>query len=145
MSGVIVGVDGSHGGHRALEWAAKEAGALHVPLTVLTVHEVPVSGWTGNPIILPPDAPAVEQAQQAAEDATRKALTLLGDSRPPSVTVRAVNGFSARELINASRDADLVVVGSRGGGGFARLMLGSVSNKVVHQAHCPVVVVPEER
>lgn len=66
----------------------------------------------------------------------------LGESKPSSVRVRAVNGFPARELIEASRDADLLVVGSRGGGGFARLLLGSISDHVVHHAHCPVVVVP---
>jgi nucleotide-binding universal stress UspA family protein len=58
------------------------------------------------------------------------------------VTVRAVNGFPAQELIEASRDADLLVVGSRGGGGFARLMMGSVSDQAVRHAYCPVVVVP---
>jgi nucleotide-binding universal stress UspA family protein len=61
------------------------------------------------------------------------------------VTVRAVNGFAAQELIEASRDADLLVVGSRGGGGFARMLLGSISDQVAHHAHCPVVVVPGPR
>ena len=58
------------------------------------------------------------------------------------MTVRAVSGIAAQELINASQDADLVVVGSRGGGGFSELMLGSVSTQVVHHAKCPVVVIP---
>jgi nucleotide-binding universal stress UspA family protein len=58
--------------------------------------------------------------------------------------VRAINGFPSKELINASRDADLLVVGSRGAGGFARLMIGSTSDQVVHHAHCPVVVVRSE-
>jgi len=57
------------------------------------------------------------------------------------VTVRAVSGIPAQELINASHDADLLVVGSRGGGGFAGLRMGSVSSQVVHHAACPVVVV----
>ncbi len=145
MPGITVGVDGSHDAHQALEWAMKEAAAHHAPLTVLTVHEVAASGWTGNPIILPPDLPAVEEVRQAAEETVRKALSQLGESRPASVTVRAVNGIAAEELINASRDADLLVVGFRGTSGFARVVMGSVSNKVVHHAHCPVVVVPEVR
>jgi nucleotide-binding universal stress UspA family protein len=61
------------------------------------------------------------------------------------VTVQAVSGTPATELINASRDADLVVVGARGGGGLARLLMGSVSSHVVHYAACPAVVVPGTR
>jgi nucleotide-binding universal stress UspA family protein len=145
MAGIIVGVDGSHDAHRALEWAMKEAAIRHVPLTVVTVHEVAVSGWTGHPIILPMDQPDVNKARQAAEEAVAKAAAQLGESQPALVTVWAVNGLAAQELIEASRDADLLVVGSRGGGGFARLMLGSVSDKVTRHAHCSVVVVPGPR
>jgi nucleotide-binding universal stress UspA family protein len=145
MTGITVGVDGSHGAHRALEWAMKEAAARHTRLTVLTVHEVAASAWTGTPIILQADAPELQKASDAAQEAVAKAATELGESRPASVTVRAVNGFPAQELIDASRDADLLVVGSRGTGGFARLLMGSVSNQVVHHAHCPVVVVPDQR
>ena len=68
-----------------------------------------------------------------------------GEPAPSSVTVRAVSGIAAQELIKASTDSDLVVVGSRGGGGFARLMLGSVSTQVVSHAACPVVVIPPDR
>ena len=145
MAGITVGIDGSHDAHRALEWAVKEAAIRHVPLTVVTVHEVVVSGWTGHPIILPMDQPDVEKFRQAAEETVAKAVAQLGESQPASVTVRAVNGLAAQELIEASRDADLLVVGSRGGGGFARLMLGSIGDKVMRHAHCPVVVVPGPR
>ena len=145
MAGITVGIDGSHDAHRALEWAMREAAVRHVPLTVVTVHEVAVSGWTGQPIVFPVDQADVEKVRQAAEEMVAKAAGQLGESQPASVTVRAVNGFPAQELIEASRDADLLVVGSRGGGGFARLMLGSISQKMVHHAHCPVVVVPGPR
>jgi nucleotide-binding universal stress UspA family protein len=123
----------------------REAAVRHVPLIVVTVHEVAVSGWTGQPIIFPADQADVEKARQAAEETVAKAVAQLGESQPASVTVRAVNGSPAQELIEASRDADLLVVGSRGGGGFARLMLGSTSDKVARHAHCPVVVVPGPR
>jgi nucleotide-binding universal stress UspA family protein len=141
MSGITVGIDGSDHSIRALEWAAKEAAIRHAPLTVLTVHLVPQSGWTGNPIIVPQDAEEVEKERQAAEEMTLKVTSQLGEAQPASVTVRAVNGFPVQMLIEASRQADLMVVGSRGAGGFAKLVAGSVSSQVVHHAHCPVVVV----
>jgi nucleotide-binding universal stress UspA family protein len=144
MPGITVGIDGSAHSTRALEWAIKEAAVRHAPVTVLTVHSVPASGWTGNPITLPQDAADQEQARLAAEEMTLKAMSQLGEAQPSSVTVRAVTGFPAQELIEASRTADLVVVGSRGAGGFARLLVGSVSSQVVHHAHCPVVVMPSE-
>jgi nucleotide-binding universal stress UspA family protein len=86
-----------------------------------------------------------EKMLHAAEELTREVTDQLGESRPDLVTVRAVSGFPAKELIEASRDADLMVVGSRGAGGFAKLMVGSISSQVVEHAHCPVVVVPSER
>ena len=93
MAGITVGIDGSDGARRALGWAMKEAAAHHAPLTVVTVHEVAASGWTGNPVILSPDEAAVEKARHAAEESVAKAAAQLGESQPPSVTVRAVNGF----------------------------------------------------
>jgi len=144
MSGITVGIDGSAHSARALEWGIKEAAIRHAPVSVLTVHSVPMSGWTGNPITLPQDAEDQEKAQRAAEEMTLKATSQLGAAKPSSVTVRAISGFPVQELIAASRTADLLVVGSRGAGGFARLMIGSVSSQVVHHAHCPVVVIPSE-
>jgi nucleotide-binding universal stress UspA family protein len=141
MPGIVVGIDGSEHSQRVLEWAMKEAALLKAPLTVLTVHEVAGSHWTGNPMVAPEDKPAQDHALHAAEEAAAKAVSELGDARPASVTVRAVSGLPARELIAASRDADLVVVGSRGGGGFAGLLTGSVSGQVVNHAACPVAVV----
>ena len=81
----------------------------------------------------------------AVQETVAKTAAELGQPQPSSVTVRTMSGFPAHELIAASREADLVVLGSRGAGGFARLMMGSVSGQVVQHAHCPVVVVPHER
>jgi len=69
----------------------------------------------------------------------------LGDRQPASVHVVAKNGFPAQELIEASADSDLLVVGSRGGGGFGALAVGAITSQVVHHAKCPVVVVPSGR
>lgn len=145
MTGLVVGVDGSDHAHRALTWAMKEAAIRHVRLTVLAVQEVAADAWTGNPMILPGDEEIVDKVRNAMQEAVAKIAAELGQPGPESVTLRAVQGFPAHELIEASRDADLVVVGSRGAGGFARLMQGSISSQVVEHAHCPVVVVPHER
>ncbi len=145
MPGIIVGIDGSHHSTRALEWALKEGALEHAPVTVLTVNSVPASPWTGNPVLLERDPDDQEKLLSAAEELTLKVTSQLGESRPPSVKVRAVSGYPAKELIDESKDADLVVVGSRGAGGFAKLMVGSVSAQVVEHAHCPVVVVPSGR
>ena len=146
MSGIIVGVDGSGHSQQALEWAMHEAATRQAALTVLTVDPVALSAWTGAPIRSEADEPAREHAEQAAKQAADEAAGhLTGEARPMSVTVRAVNGNPAEELISASRGADLVVVGSRGAGGFSRLMMGSVSSQVAHHAHCPVAIIPPKQ
>ena len=142
MPGITVGVDGSEHSSKVLDWAIREAGQRGAALTVLAVHQVASNHWTGNPEQYPADQPATEAVRRAAEDAVQKALSQAGGPAPASVTVRAVSGLPAEELVKASSDSDLVVVGSRGGGGFARLRIGSVSSQVMHHAACPVVVIP---
>src|SRR6266566_5124988 len=142
MPGIIVGVDGSEVSRRALDWAVREAGLRGAALTVLAVHQVASNYWTGSPEHYPADQPVTEVMRKAAEEAVQKAVSQAGEPAPASVTVRAVSGLAAQELVNASSDADLLVVGSRGGGGFSKLVLGSVSNQVVSHAACPVVVIP---
>ena len=145
MPGIVVGVDGSGGSAQALEWAMKEAAARRTALTVLTVHQVAAGHWTGTPLVYPEDRAQQEKARAAAEGAVAKIAADLGDAAPAQVHVHAVSGLAARELIKASADADLLVVGSRGAGGFTGLLMGSVSTQVVNHAACPVVVVPGNR
>ena len=150
MPGIVVGVDGSANARYALEWAVSEAAVKNAPLTVLTVNEVAASFWTGQPITVPADQVLLETARNEATDLTDKALAEFGESRPSSVTVKAVNGFAADVLIEASQNADLLVVGARGGAHFHGGMashspIGSISNKVLHRAECPVVVVPAKK
>jgi nucleotide-binding universal stress UspA family protein len=141
MPGIIVGVDGSETSRRALDWAVREAGLRGTALTVLAVHQVAANHWTGNPELYPADQPVTETIRRAAEEAVQKAVSQAGEPAPASVTVRAVSGLPAQELVNASSDADLVVVGSNSGSGFSQILLGSVTNKVVNHAASPVVVI----
>lgn len=143
MPGIVVSVDGSAESQHALEWAVTHAALEHAPLTVLAVHRVAASAWTGNPVIYPEDRADVQKVVRAAEEAVAKAIGTLGDDRPSSVTVRGSIGQTGHALTEASHDADMVVVGTRGG--FARLMPGSVRAEVVHHAACPVVLISGQR
>ena len=144
MPGIIVGVDGSDHSRHALEWAIREAAVRHAPLTVLTVQQA-VAGYWGGPVLYPGDQDLTEQAREMAQKETDRTLEKIGPkSRPSSVTVRAVPGLPAEALLEAAADADMLVVGSRGAGGFKRLLMGSVSTQVTHHAACPVVVIPDE-
>jgi nucleotide-binding universal stress UspA family protein len=141
MPGILVGVDGSAHSQLALEWAAKEAGLRHTSLTVLTVHQA-VRGFWGGTQHYQGDEDLVEKGRQAAQAETDKVVTGLGAAAPTSVTVKATQGIPAEEILNEGADVDMIVVGSRGGGGFARLLLGSVSSTVAEHAKVPVMILP---
>jgi len=121
-----------------------EAAVRNVPLTVMTVHEL-IRGYYGGMVEYPDDHNLAEKARQAVQAEVDKTLAGIGESRPQTVTVQVASGSVVEELVNASKGADMLVVGSRGAGGFARLMMGSVSSLVTQHATCPVVVIPPER
>jgi nucleotide-binding universal stress UspA family protein len=121
----------------------REAAIRSAPLTVLNVHPVSMGIWGYAPLRYPEaDRPEEDKARQAVEEMVEKAGSELGDRRP-EMTVRVVSGTAAEAVIDASRDADLLVLGSRGNGGFSRLLLGSVSTQATQHARCPVVIVPD--
>jgi nucleotide-binding universal stress UspA family protein len=147
MPGITVGVDGSDHSRLALGWAMHEAALRHLPLTVMTVRPPQVRPATRIYWAIPDfteNTPDPEVVRKAARNFVDKVASETGDT-VPDVTVTVATGDAAEELIRASRDAEMLVVGSRGAGGFARLLLGSVSSKVIHHAACPVVVVPGTR
>ena len=146
MSGIIVGVDGSEHSLRALRWAMLEAAVQRAPVTVVTV--LPATVRTGTTVFCPMPLQAendddLEFARKAAWELVDKATSDLGETVP--VIVRSLRGDPAAELLREASDADMLVVGSRGTGGFTRLMMGSVSTKVVHHATCPIVVIPGDQ
>ena len=140
MPGIVVGVDGSSHSRKALERAASEAAAHGAPLTVLTIHQA-VRDVYGGVSHYQDDAALTDKAKEAAQAETDQVLAALG-SRPASVTVTAVHGLPVDQLIKASQDADMLVLGRRGQGGFARLMMGSVTDQVSRHAHCAVLITP---
>ena len=144
MSGILVGVDGSDHSRRALTWAMREAAHHHVPLTVMTVRPAPVRPATRiywNVPDLPDKSFDPESVRMALQKVVDEVAEDLGET-PPEVIVSVTMGDPAEELVKASYDADMLVVGSRGSGVFAKLLIGSVSSKVTHHAASPVVVIP---
>ena len=139
MHGIIIGVDGSEGAKRALAWAVSEARLRRADVHVVYVWTYPYYG--AAPLV----PPLVDLEGLAAE-----AKAVLDDAvaavPADDVTIHAhlFEGPAARCLLEAGQDAELIVVGSRGRGGFAGLLLGSVSQQVASHAHCPVVVVPDQ-
>jgi nucleotide-binding universal stress UspA family protein len=145
MSGIVVGVDGSDHSHRALIWALRQAAAQQTPLTILAVRPEPARPATGiywGVHAYPEDSHNPDVARKAIGQIVDQARSEISETAP-EVTVNVVTGDPAHELISASHDADLVVVGSRGSGGLGWL-LGSVSSKVAHHAACPVVIIREK-
>jgi nucleotide-binding universal stress UspA family protein len=134
---IIVGVDGSAGSRAALQWAATEAVRREGELVVVNVYEWRVVGAR-----VPVSGAIAGDARTHAEEIV---ATAVADARlfEPRVKVRGevVQGSPGSVLIGASATADLVVVGSRGHGGFASLVLGSVGQQVATHAHGPVAVV----
>jgi nucleotide-binding universal stress UspA family protein len=142
MPGIIVGIDGSDHSRRALEWAVHEAAVRQAPLTVLTVNQA-IVGYGGGPVEYPGDEDRAEKAREAAQKQTDTILDG-AQSRPPSVTVEATTGFPAEEILRAAAGADMIVIASRGVGGFGLLRIGSVAHQVTNQARVPVVLIPSD-
>jgi nucleotide-binding universal stress UspA family protein len=137
---IIAGVDGSDSSIGALEWAAHQAHLMGSRLEVIMTWEWPTTyGWA---VPLPPEYSPAAEAQKVLDmaiDGVRKIHPELG------LAPRLVEGHPAPVLVEASRSADLLVVGSRGHGEFVGMLLGSVSEHCVTYAHCPVVVFRERR
>lgn len=135
---VVVGVDGSPGSNRALAWAATEAARRGAGLVTVTVWQ-----WDGLEAMPLAGATPLE-AERLATDLADREIAKLPD--PSVVTQRlVVRGTAGAALVDASRGADLLVLGSHGHGAFHAAVLGSVSRHCVGHADCPVVILPLPR
>jgi len=143
MSTIVVGVDHSAGAKEGLRFALEEARLRGATLRAVHGWQYPYIGWTGIGAGLPPiDEVQLHEFRDAAEAALDSALQeAIPDTVGVEVERRVVEGAPAAVLVEESGDADLLVVGSRGLGGFAQLLLGSVSQQCAHHAKCPVVIV----
>jgi nucleotide-binding universal stress UspA family protein len=141
---ILVGVDGSPASRKALEWAGDEAvrhGSELVLLTAYLAPPPPPSGLSGSLPVRGATGPS-EAASETAEQLLMETVRdVLGENPPVLVHPHVRQGNAAKLLIDLSENADLLVVGTRGHGGFAGMLLGSVSQNVAAHAKCTVVVV----
>lgn len=137
MARIVVGVDGSPASVHALQQAVDLASALSAE--VVAVHTWQVT-YGATELSMMPSIP-VPELQEGAE---RALATVIGsvDAHGVAIDPVVVEGDPASTLLDAAQGADMLVVGSRGHGGFVGLLLGSVSHKVIQHAPCPVLVVP---
>jgi len=138
---IVVGIDGSKTSREALSWAVAEARVHGAKVTAVHVYEL-VSTTLMLEGVVAPVVPGPELRDEAEKRAQRIIDETVSLPDRSVVVAQAVEGPVARTLLQMAEGADLVVVGSRGLGGFRGLLLGSVSQKLVQHAPCPVVVIP---
>lgn len=135
---IVVGVDGSEQSRRAVGWAVAEGRRRKTPVRVVYAWHEPTP--TGRNFI-PPDLLDPEALQSRAQAIANSTLANVEASGDVEIETVAVEGPPVETLLAAARDAELLVVGSRGHNGFGELVLGSVGRQCAQHAPCPVVVI----
>lgn len=139
--GVLVCVDGSAASDAAVAWGAQEALMHDLPITL--VHAVPpvVVGWPVGQLYADMPEWQHDSAQHVIDQARKTLNASVGGSAPPEIHTETVYSAIVPALVEASKDARMIVAGSQGLGAVGRLLLGSVTAGLVHYAHCPVAVI----
>lgn len=133
---IVVGVDGSEGSKEALRWAVRQAGFTGATVEAVIAWQYPAFfGWA------PVGAGDADFGKIAEETLNASIAEVIGPRFPDWILTCVVEGYPPQVLVGASAAADLLVVGSRGYGGFADALLGSVSTFCVHHAHGPITVI----
>ena len=139
MPGIVVGIDGSAPADAALDFALEEARLRDLPLRIVCAWEIPAIEYAGAALRPTPDLAA--EAERQAEEVLARAVQTIGDEPGVPLETVAAPGHAPAVLVEQSAGATLLVVGTRGRGGFASIVLGSVSQSVAHQSVCPLVIV----
>jgi nucleotide-binding universal stress UspA family protein len=138
---IVVGIDGSEGAARALRFAAQEASLRDTDLRIVAVWNVPAAYYASEAMAPIPTDQFERSMRTAAERQVDDCLAEYPDVKRHLVVAE---GTPSQVLVEKSERAEMLVVGSRGLGGFRGLMLGSVGQQCAHHANCPVVIVPHE-
>jgi nucleotide-binding universal stress UspA family protein len=139
---VVVGVDGSPGADAALRFSIDESRLRQAQLRIVCTWDVPAVAYAAG---IGPPVGLEETLQKGAEAVIKDALERVKPPRDITIEAVVLRGQAAEALLRAAEGADLLVVGSRGKGGFRSLLLGSVSHQVASHARIPVTIVPSPR
>ena len=137
---IVCGIDGSAGGQRALEWAMDEAIRRHCKLRVVTSW-----AWDGAEGLGASSSPADAQSHAQQIQDVAVAQVIADVDNPPEVEQVVLRGAASEGLGASALDAELLVLGSHGHGTVHDKLLGSTSQRAIHHATCPVVIVPDPR
>ncbi|MBV2155018.1 universal stress protein [Kitasatospora sp. SUK 42] len=138
---IVVGVDGSPASEQALRWAVDYAKAVGGTVNVIAAWEYPAFyGWVGTGV---PVSEAFNPEELAGKTLSDTVAKVVGEDPAVRISETVMPGNAAQALLEAAKGAALLVVGSRGLGGFSGVLLGSVSRHLTEHAPCPVVVVRE--
>jgi nucleotide-binding universal stress UspA family protein len=139
MTRIVVGIDGSPPAETALAFALEEARLRRLPLRIVSAWEIAPINYAGAALRPTPDL--AQEAERHADEVLARAIEKVGDEPGVEIETVAVPGHPPAVLVEQSEGATLLVVGTRGRGGFASLVLGSVSQAVAHQSLCPLAIV----
>lgn len=139
--GILVAIDGSPASDAAVAWACREAVSRRIPITLMHVVAPIIIGWPVGQLYT--DMPEWQKAnaQDVIEQSQKILAACLDESEAPEVHTELLYFSAAPTLIEASKDASMVVVGDQGMGALGRLLLGSVSTALIQHAYCPVAVI----
>lgn len=144
MSSIVVGVDGSDGSRAALRFALAEARLRRARVRAVAAWHVPALVYEGG--FATPDTRVLDELADETGEMLARVVEEAADAASDVVVETIVReGQPATMLLDEAADADLLVIGSRGLGGFRGLLLGSVGQQCAHHASCPVVIVPHDR
>ena len=140
-NGILVAIDGSAESDAAVRWAAHEAAMRHAPITLLHVVVPVVTSWPVRSLQAEFNEWQEDNARQVIEDAEKTLRADVGAAAVSDLHSQIEHAHVVPALVSASKDAEMVVVGSRGLGAVGRAVLGSTSGGLLRHAHCPVAVI----
>ena len=142
--GVLVCVDGSASSDAAVAWGTREAIMHRLPVTLMYAVPPVVVGWPVGQLYADMPDWQHDEARQVIDQARTTLTASLGGAEAPEIHTKTVYSSVVPALVDASKDAWMVVAGTQGLGAMGRLLLGSVTTGLVHHAHCPVAVTHHE-